>query len=209
MRAGHPGYIALITSSQPSSFSRNLRGRASSTLLNGPRGRVHRKSERILRFRSKTPVGEPHKEIQNSGRGSKRPDGFQIGRYRVRFDLLIELVAQDNHILEMVGEHGVIRALVVPELSFPQEVEPGLLHHLCRTSELIGAEEDSRAEDAFKGCDQATIFCSALVHAEDLQHLPGSPEPNDLAFLLHGQGCQEARHNTVFVRIALRTLDAQ
>ena len=57
-------------------------------------------------------------------------------------DLLVELVTENNHILELVREHGLLRALVVPELSFPQEVEPGLLHHSDRPSELIGTKED-------------------------------------------------------------------
>src|SRR3954449_8263283 len=33
----------------------------------------------------------------------------------------------------------------------------------------------------------ATIFCTAFVHAEDLQHLSGASEPDDWALLLHGQ----------------------
>ena len=115
----------------------------------------------------------------------------------MRCDLLIELVAEDNHILELVGEHRLVWALVVPELGPSQEVEPGLLHHPGCTSELIGAEKNGCAENTFKGCDQATIFCSALVHAEDLQHLAGAPEPNDWTLLLHCQRCQEDRHNTI------------
>src|SRR3954469_11422179 len=35
------------------------------------------------------------------------------------------------------------------------------------------------------------------MHTEDLQHLPGAPEPNNLALLLNCQRCQEDRHNTI------------
>src|SRR4051794_11818541 len=67
--------------------------------------------------------------------------------------ILVELVTEDNHILELLREHRLLRVLVVPELSFPQEVEPGLLHHPDCPSELIGTEKDGCAENAFKGCD--------------------------------------------------------
>src|SRR5206468_2829900 len=39
--------------------------------------------------------------------------------------------------------------------------------------------------------------CTAFVHAEDLQHLPGTSEPNDWALLLHGQCCQEDRYDAI------------
>src|SRR4051794_30949844 len=112
-------------------------------------------------------------------------------------DLLVELVTEDNDILELVREHRLLQALVVPELSFPQEVEAGLLHHPDRPSNLIGTEEDGGAEDAFKGGDQATIFRATFVRAEDLQHLPGAAEPNDWALLLDRQRCQEDRHDPI------------
>ena len=48
-----------------------------------------------------------------------------------------------------------------------------------------------------KAADQATVFCTAFVHAENLQHLPGAPEPNDWTLLLHSQRCQENRHDTI------------
>ena len=149
--------------------------------------------------RSEIGIGDDGMRPADLGMGplAQRPDGIEIGRDRVRCDLLIELIAEDNHILELVGEHRLIRALVVPELGFPQEVEPGLLHHPGCPSELIGAEKDGRAEDALEGRDQATIFCAAFMHTEDLQHLPGAPEPNDLALLLNCQRCQEDRHNTI------------
>ena len=75
----------------------------------------------------------------------------------MRSDLLIKLIAEDNYILELIGEHRLVRALVVPELGLPQEVEPGLLHHPGCPSELIGAEKDGSAEDAFEGGDQAAM----------------------------------------------------
>src|SRR3954453_2783966 len=35
------------------------------------------------------------------------------------------------------------------------------------------------------------------MHAEDLQHLPGAPEPDDWTLLLDRQRCQEDRHDTI------------
>ncbi|MCU1294011.1 MAG: hypothetical protein JWP08_2861 [Bryobacterales bacterium] len=52
---------------------------------------------------------------------------------------------------------------VIPDLGFPQEVEPGTLDHFRADEAAISAEEDGCVEDALEGADEAPVFRSASV----------------------------------------------
>jgi hypothetical protein len=45
----------------------------------------------------------------------------------MRRDLPIELVAEDDHILELIGNRVLLRIPAVPDLSFIEEAEPPIV----------------------------------------------------------------------------------
>ena len=64
----------------------------------------------------------------------------------------------------------------------------------------LRAEEDGRSEDPFEGCYQSPIFFPALRHAENVEHLRGRPETNDLTLLTNCQRCQENRNEAILAK---------
>jgi len=69
----------------------------------------------------------------------------------VRHDLSVELVAQRNYILELIGNGILVRISAVPDLGLTKEAESRALDDLGRSSERVGSE-DGRPEDPFEGC---------------------------------------------------------
>jgi hypothetical protein len=52
-------------------------------------------------------------------------------------------------------------------------------------------------EDALESGDQSPVLCTALLHAEGIEHLRRTPELNVLALLTDRQGGQEDRNEPV------------
>jgi hypothetical protein len=61
----------------------------------------------------------------------------------------------------------------------------------------IRAEENRRAKDPLKCCDQPPILRSALLHAESLQHVGGTCKSNRPALLANGKRSEKNRHKTI------------
>jgi hypothetical protein len=55
---------------------------------------------------------------------------------------------------------------VIPDPSFPQEVETRSLHHFRCPPDAIGTEEDGGTEDALEGFDEPSVFFSTFAHVE-------------------------------------------
>ena len=63
--------------------------------------------------------------------------------------------------------------------------------------ETVTSEENGCAEDPLERSDQSSVFLSAFVHPERLQHFRRGSKPNRLAPLLNRESRQEDRHDPV------------
>src|SRR4051794_29263624 len=79
---------------------------------------------------------------------------------------------------------------VIPDPSFPQEVETRSLDHFRFALDAIGTEEDRGTEDALEGFDEPSVFFSTFAHTEGMEHLGARTESNRLTLLLDGQRSQ-------------------
>jgi hypothetical protein len=77
-------------------------------------------------------------------------------------DLPIELVAQYNHVLKLIGDRILLRISGIPDLRFAEKAEAQAVNHLGRSSQHIGTEEDGRSEDPFEGRHQSPVLFAAL-----------------------------------------------
>ena len=115
-------------------------------------------------------------------------------------DFLIELIAQDDHVLELVRQRVLVWFPAEPDLGFPKEAEARALHYFGNAVEAIGTEEDGGAKDALKGSDQPAIFLAAFMHAERFQHFGRSSKPDGLTLLPNRQGGQIDRHDPILTK---------
>lgn len=76
-------------------------------------------------------VCKPHEEIQHRGRRGEYLLGLDIRRNRVSTHLLIELVAQLDDVLEIVGEDTLRGIPAIPNLGLPQEIESRSMDYPC------------------------------------------------------------------------------
>src|SRR5579884_595117 len=115
----------------------------------------------------------------------------------MRHDLSVELVAEHNHILELVGNWILLRIAAVPDLRFAEETESRPLDHLGCTSERVGSEKDCCSEDSLESGDQSPVLLASRVHSEGFQHLRSRAEANRLALLAHRKRGQVNRNHTI------------
>ena len=106
-------------------------------------------------------------------------------------------MAEHDHVLHSAGRRFFRRYARAPDLSFAHEVKTGVVkdassHRLC-----IGTEENRRAKDPLKRCNQPPVLRSALLHAESLQHVGGTGKSNRPALLANGQCSQKNRHKAI------------
>jgi len=71
----------------------------------------------------------------------------------VRRDLIVELVAEDNHVLEFLRKNRLIWFAVVPDLRLAKEVKPRSLDYLGSGTALVGSEKDRGTKDPFERSD--------------------------------------------------------
>jgi hypothetical protein len=64
---------------------------------------------RLLAFRNKTPVGQPHEQVQQSGRRREHLYRFKICRYRMACHLRVKLVTEDNQVVGSAQESDKVR----------------------------------------------------------------------------------------------------
>src|SRR3954471_20110075 len=120
-----------MISSQPPSFSRNLRGRAYSAFPNcaakpNPPDNEIRSSSRPEKQRYESHM----KRSRTAGHPDNTRTACKICRYGVRRALIVELVAEDNHVLEFLRKNRLIWFAVVPDLRLAKEVKPRSLDYL-------------------------------------------------------------------------------
>ncbi len=105
-------------------------------------------------------------------------------------DLLIELIAEDDHVLALFGVRVLLGIAAVPDLRLIEEAEALALHHFGRSNCCVGAEENRGAKDTFEGSHQPSGFFPTFVHAKSLEHFGGSAKADGLALLPSSQGRQ-------------------
>jgi hypothetical protein len=103
----------------------------------------------------------------------------------------VEVIAENDRVLELVGQYTLVRIAVLPDARFSQEVESRPLHHLGCPFHSIGTEEDRRAKDTLKSLYQPAVFLAAPAHPKCVQHFSPRAEANYLTLLLDGQ-CGQA-----------------
>ncbi len=82
--------------------------------------------------------------------------------------LFVEFVTQDDDVFKAAREHFLSRVTAVPDLGLTEEIKPGALDDASVFSGGLGAEEDGRSEDPFKGRNQSPILLPALRHTENV-----------------------------------------
>jgi hypothetical protein len=108
-------------------------------------------------------------------------------------DLSIELVAEHDRVSAVSGQVLLSQVLRVPDSSFRHEIEACPMDNLGLQLLDVRAEEDGRSEDSLKGCNQAAVLRTALLHAKRIQHLGGTLEGDLGSLLSRGQRREKNR----------------
>ena len=117
--------------------------------------------DRFRPLRDEAAIRQPHEQVQYSRRRRKHLDCRQIGRDWVRHDLLVELVAQRDRILELLAESPLLRLPVIPDLSLAQEVEARALNDLRLRGERVDSKENcGSARTLQPGADILFLPCA-------------------------------------------------
>jgi hypothetical protein len=101
-------------------------------------------------------------------------------------NLVIELVAQNDHVLAITRKEPLFRISRIPNPRLAHEVESCAMHDRGALSLGVCSEEDGGAEDPLEGSNETTILRTALLHPKGVQHLSRAVE-SDSGTLLHSQ----------------------
>ena len=113
------------------------------------------------------------------------------------YDLLVKLVAEYDHVLHFAGRRFVSQVAIAPDLSLAHKVKTGMVKNSCPLRLCIRAEENRRAKDPLKRCDQPPVLRAALLHAESLQHVGCARKCNRSTLLANGQCSEKDRYKAV------------
>jgi hypothetical protein len=91
-------------------------------------------------------------------------------------DFAVELVAQNDKILAVVGQELLVGISGIPNTRFRHEVEAGAMDHGGPISLAVGAEEDRGAEDALERSNQSPVLGAALLNTKCIEHFGGAVE---------------------------------
>ena len=69
-------------------------------------------------------------------------NGLEVHRNRVRHQLKVKLIAEDDDVFESFGQWEPMAVSVIPNLRFPKEVEPCGMDHFRHPQQGIRFEED-------------------------------------------------------------------
>ena len=124
-------------------------------------------------------------------------DRFEIRRNRVGEDFAVKLLAQNDNVFKVPGRDRLVGTSVVPDLRFAKKREAGEMDHTSSRHLRISTEKDRCSKNAFKSSNQPSIFFTAFMHSEDVEHFGRTPEADRLTLLLHGESRQKDRHDAI------------
>src|SRR5882724_1518978 len=96
-------------------------------------------------------------------------------------NLFVELFTQNDSVLKMLPGNLACVSAVVPDCCLAQESETRHMNDSRPSKLIVGCEENRGTENSFKGVNQTSIFFTALVHSERVEHFRAALEANRLA----------------------------